>query len=760
MAKFKDFRFSAAAVAVLAAIALLGAVLTERLCSPAIESYETDGARISLYKSGDYPISTNSYRQTGDRFDPDGDDPLIRFSEIDFDTESILILFSSPLEKNTPLQVFYWDDRGDFRKNSSTKATIPSGSRSFYIDTKHYPELRAVRFDFDEGFALDDIILCDRDMETIVTKEPVNLARLSVGFGILFVLLLSVWFLIRSAKKKNIRKRTDPKKCLKALIPGYILILVSGFMLLIFEPITMYAMSMDDFWFDFRIMIGPLTGGFALFILIGIVAVTAVYLINIIYANEPKLYRAVLLCGFILFFLLYVQGNYLNGSLPVLEGAEIDWGDIGKTETVVFAVLLAVLIGAAVVCVKKIGGEKTARYAAGGVCAVFLMLSVSLVTTVFEKDALKSKDTFVSSWDNFNVVSSQRNFLIFLADSVDSFPFYEAMNQNEEFNGLFDDFTYYSDAMSTYPYTYFSIPQILSGAVYHYESDYDEFCANAYNSSPLFEKLDGEQYELNIYSDITWPGEKEYAVENAASVYDVGVDITSFMKQELKYVLFRYLPYPLKPLSRIGSMDFNACRSLSDQSNVWEYSNISCYQRITESTKLRFTDENYFQFYHVSGGHLPFRLDKDLNYVSDGTYTQQLEATLTIIKAYLDRLKENNAYDNSIIVVMSDHGYQTTEEGQYKLQRFNPILFIKGVNESHEMIRSEIPVSFTDLQDAFSALLDGKQSTELFSEVRVPRVRTALIYSSEGWMHEYQTEGTARDWDRYFPTGNEYLEKK
>ena len=45
------------------------------------------------------------------------------------------------------------------------------------------------------------------------------------------------------------------KKMLKDLIPAIIVALVASFMLYIYEPIITYSANINDFWFDFNLML-------------------------------------------------------------------------------------------------------------------------------------------------------------------------------------------------------------------------------------------------------------------------------------------------------------------------------------------------------------------------------------------------------------------------------------------------------------------------------------------------------------------------
>ena len=223
------------------------------------------------------------------------------------------------------------------------------------------------------------------------------------------------------------------KQILGELLPAYVLVLASCFMMLIFEPILLYATNMDDFWFDFSIMIWPVLGVFACFLLGGIALVSAIYFVNLFFSGRVILYRLLALGGFIVFFLLYLHGNWLAGNLPPLTGEEIIWDNYGNFENLVLKSVLILLSIMAIIFVWRFKLDHTVSYAAMGAGAISVMLIASLIPTVVTNDALKSKDTFVPTLENYNTISSNRNFLIFLVDAVDSKVFYDVMMNDKDF---------------------------------------------------------------------------------------------------------------------------------------------------------------------------------------------------------------------------------------------------------------------------------------------------------------------------------------
>ena len=239
----------------------------------------------------------------------------------------------------------------------------------------------------------------------------------------------------------------------------------------------------------------------------------------------------------------------------------------------------------------------------------------------------------------------------------------------------------------------------------------------------------------------------------------IKINTTNFLEEMIRYDLYKYLPYPLKGKTHIENLNFwSSDLEKGHEEFVWkDRVNYDIYN----NEEIKKVDDKIFHFIHVEGAHIWFNLDENLNPIDKtvGTYSQKQAATFKVIEAYLDRLKRAGVYDNSSIVVMSDHGYMDgVWEYDYILNRFNPILYIKGINEKHSrMIRSEKPISFADLGSAFSELKAGKTSEELFSDIKEGEERKRKIiyyvWNHEDHMVEYEVTGKAWEDEKMIPTG-------
>ena len=224
------------------------------------------------------------------------------------------------------------------------------------------------------------------------------------------------------------------------------------------------------------------------------------------------------------------------------------------------------------------------------------------------------------------------------------------------------------------------------------------------------------------------------------------------MKQEIQYVLFRYLPYQLKPVAKIENLDINRTKESSD-GELYSSLNDVVYDYIRED--LNVVDDKYFAFIHVVGAHPPFVYDKELvRHTEEGTYEDGVNASISIVNEYLKRLRKNGMYDNSVIIIMSDHG---NGEKDTTIERSNPILYIKGINEKHDYEKSSKKISYANLNDAYIQLLKGDTSDKLFENLDNSKRR--LIYSElyNPELTEMIQTGNAWDTETLVKTGNKYL---
>ncbi len=545
-------------------------------------------------------------------------------------------------------------------------------------------------------------------------------------------------------------------------LPGVLMAAAISFLLFLYAPVDLYCSNIDEFWFDFDVLLRMAAMMFG----IGLVTLTLLYLLAA--WIHPYFYRIGLAVGLAVLLITYVQGNFLVGNLPVLDGTSIFWEDYStlRTESVILCIVVLTIVALLFLLLKKQLFGKACMYISA---CLSLMLLVTAITEVFGSDALEPKLKLQISTKNEFVMSREQNFVIFMLDAADSREFSYLLEQNPEYRDIFADFTYYENTVGAYSCTRYAVPYILSGKWYECDTSFEEYMEDLYDKSPLIEELENRNYRIGLYEpDLHAQNNDVLRFDN---IFEAEFKVKSYFgmaRQELKLVGYRYAPYWLKKYCVLKQAAFD------EQLEAGEGSG-----EITASMENRvFLDhlnaggitvddtENSFKFIHLEGAHSPYVYDAEVNIIdeSQGTYAQNMEASVTLAERYLSALKKSGTYDNTAIIVMSDHGFNqdidNADMGDNPFMRQCGLLLIKGVGEKNDTMQiSEAPVSYEDLQEAYRRLLDGAWSDTVFDcREGDHRDRRYLWYAvtDEDYLVEYQQTGYASDLSTMLPTGREF----
>ena len=528
---------------------------------------------------------------------------------------------------------------------------------------------------------------------------------------------------------------------IKETYAGIFISLCLSFMLLFYEPLNIYATNLEDFWFDI----------YTFFPIVLFQFLISFLLLSIFFLIIRKINKKIYIF-FVVTFLIgtlctYVQGNYLVGSLPAIDGNWVNF-DTFKTEKLISILLWIIVTGSILFVLYKFKFEIVEKVAKYSSLVIVVMLSTSIFAIITVPGFFDAKKTIVATINNINDYGKDKNFIIFLVDAVDSRRFSKEVEKLGKTDTLFKDFTYYPDTLAGYPFTRNSIPFILGGQWYENEQSFRDYVTEDMNNSPLFKKLEEKNYQLNLYEFNL----NEYHQMNYERfdniITDNNVDIFALLNEEFKIIMYKYLPYQLKWRADVTTLSFSNSRK-NGKENFFKGSNVKNYE-IIKDEEINIVDGNNFKFFHLEGGHVPYRYNGNVEVIENGTYGGNLDACVTIIEAYLNKLKENNVYDNSVIVIMSDHGYATK-------YRQNPILYIKGYKEKHDYKVSDKKISYADLMDAFGLLIDDKKTKNIFENLKNDERRFLKYkFKDPSIIIEFVAKGHAWDGTKITETGNKY----
>lgn len=556
----------------------------------------------------------------------------------------------------------------------------------------------------------------------------------------------------------TIRVSSDPTKEKSSISfrTGFLLSLTISFVWMFYAPLQLYFSNIHEFKYDFYAIIPTIL----LMFVVGFIVGLLVY--YVFHKLHEKAFLLLLLIGVIVLVGSYVQGNFLIQDLPSLDGTAYDWNNhtFGMITSIIWWVLI---IGLGINCFMK-WNKSQFIFLVDAMCVLLLITcSVTLLTNAISHDGFMRKRSAVVTKENEFVYSTDDNLIILVIDAADGETFHHLLEERKEYKEILKDFTFYPDTVCAYPFTKYSIPFMLTGIWNENQEDFITFETKAMNASPLFHTLESKNYRMGMYeADITYNSDDIFRFENVEMDHYHLNNIAEFARTNTRVTWFLYAPYPLKKYYATVGMISVLQNRASGNGEAFTSLNHDFYQDIKEKP-MDVTDEKCFRFIHIDGAHVPFQYDEEVNVIplEQGSYDLNMKCSMTIIEAYLNKLKEANVYENSSIIILADHGY--AEEGETILGRENPLLLIKGKEENHDTMEvSNQPISYDDLQEAYQRLLEGKESKEVFdAKEGEKRSRRFLSYdyTDEKHLYEYYQEGYASDETTLIPTGKIYERK-
>lgn len=537
-----------------------------------------------------------------------------------------------------------------------------------------------------------------------------------------------------------------------------------AFSVIVFVPFETYLGNTGEFVFEFS-SIGWIVLTEALIYMI-LLTVVELFL-------PPKASDVAVSIFFGITLASYVQGMFMNGSMELLRGGNESYD---LTSVIINAAIwFAVAVIPVVLTLFKLKWKNTVlSFGCVLIAGMQAVALVSMLTTV-EQPQINNYLTERGLYE----VADDDNVIVFVLDCFDQDNVDDILEADPKSLDGLKGFTCYDNVTGSYCYTHVAVPYLLSGERIPEYNPSDEQFAKALEKSPYFNALVDNDLNVGIYTEEARV-KGEYArsrIDNASSGENSLLDVSSVMVASQKASMYRVLPLFLKKYFNYTADDFNwAVESTSDGIDYYycsPYNDVAMYKDIKKHGLIINKDykNGCYRFIHTSGAHEPWRLDRDCEY--SATSQNAIESSLGSIKLvseYLKRLNELGVYENSTIIITSDHGtcksYHVEDESELSI---NPIMFYKphGVGYDEPLKRSDAPVSHDDIFPTVMHALGLEYENETgmdMNDVTEETERTRYYYwcryepgmEESGWslMHvEYAIEGDSRFDKNWRPTG-------
>jgi hypothetical protein len=475
--------------------------------------------------------------------------------------------------------------------------------------------------------------------------------------------------------------------------------------LAIVGPRTLYAANSSEFAASY----------WSVLWLLAIVALGLTAALTLLQWLLPRRARSrALVFVFSLAVLAWLQGNWFLGNFGLLDGDQLDFS-ADATSRIRDALMWLSGIAAAQIF------HRALRARVALIAGIFLVLQ--LVALPLDWGAGEGSDAEALSLvaeDEIFEFSTGTNIVLLILDTVTSDTFAQFVDREaESYDAAFSGFEFFSDTTGAFPFTKYSLPVMLGATAYDNRTPIDDYMSVALQRDAITGPLMEAGYKVDWVS--AWP---LFCIEGRYSnCYSIPRPYASpellrlqMAAQLLDLSLFRHSPYGFKQaIYRDGRWLAQAVLWREGEAPEFVSSAAAFFDEYSDRIYIG-RDSATLKILHAGGGHGPFVLDADCNVLPSGAYSranyeEQIRCSMKQTRALLDRLRELDLYDRSLIVVAGDHGASfgaraigTHGLSTARLSRSRPLLAVKWPGSSGGLRRSDAPASLEDIAPTIAAV--------------------------------------------------------
>lgn len=495
----------------------------------------------------------------------------------------------------------------------------------------------------------------------------------------------------------------------------------------VYAPFELYLTNQTEFWFKLSM--------FAFVpIIISVVVGAFLILVGHVIREKYRQYFSAFIFGLAL--AIYLQSNFLNLQVGVLNGADINWKDYKVSFVVNLLVwMVCIITPCLLVKIKPQLMKKGMSYVSALISIMQIVTLIVLMITSYKptEDLYKM---YISDKNLFEV-SKDDNVVIFLLDMYDDRDFKNIIEAEPELANELDGFTQFANSTGNYSTTSYSLATLFTGQYLYNDRPFSEQMTVAAEKSQMLNTLSENGFRLDVYT-YSW-GVLPTNILSKTSNYVEGKvkigDYYQFTKKLYQLVACKYLPNIIKPYIWMNGTEFDQYKELSNNLQMeFDPNNVNFYKKLQKEGISTDSDQKCFKFIHLEGVHYPYYINEKVEMVDEGE-TSELKCArgaLQIVQTYMDEMKKQGVYDNSSIIIMADHGYYW--DGVLT----NPVLLVKPRDAKGTLKVSNSPVSHHDFQPSvlsLAGLNKNMQWGESFFDIQEGVERERLFYQyylSEG----------------------------
>ena len=523
----------------------------------------------------------------------------------------------------------------------------------------------------------------------------------------------------KKLKELFIGKRTLKDRLLTALFPS----LALSFILFLFGPLDLSHTAKD--YVDYTVLeILPYT------LKIWGIIFAAMFLISWIPGGKLHVWISSLFAGLAAAF--YIQGNWLNIDLGALDGSAVEWQNYGDNALIGLAVFTAIVL---IPFLIHFFSRKVWK---GYVIFISVLLTVMqlipLGMTLYDeyRNRPDSKVRYIFTKDKEYTLGKE-NLVVFILDYTGPEEIAKLLDKYPDALDPFHDFECFDNYNTEYVGTFPGAAYLLTHQPFEPDippSEWFEKIWHAEETESFYAQLKEAGWTTRLFNNPKMSGKlvNEYGkfdnIKKVETDPEFTIDPGTYRKL-IKLSFYRYFPLIMKAPFWLYTDEIDGMKILSEDEQTWDrYKSLEKYlnQRLTVSD-----EERVYITYHYAGAHAPFRLNetgKAAVMTADGA--DQLAGHLYVISQYIQQMKDYHIYDNSTVIITTDHG---------NFEYPHSILYIKPAGQRQtEMTYNHAPVSQSEFMETIAQLAGLEKGQFGRSVYEVPEDEERMRCATVRWM--------------------------
>jgi len=473
----------------------------------------------------------------------------------------------------------------------------------------------------------------------------------------------------------------------------------------------------------------------------------------------------------------YLQTLFLNGNMIEIRGVQTTYSDRSLYNILNMLLWVVVILIPPCIYVLLLMKKKIFRFEKALVLSVIafaLMQATGLVTAAMSADLPKGYDEGdlrYKSYENLTRFNKDKNIMVFVLDRLDVEYMKDTLEEYPHLYEKLDGFTHFEDNMTEYMDTFPSVTAFLTQYYYEQGQSLGEYWEKAWSLHGYIDTLIDNGFYTNLYLDYTSTYDDLEQIEertnNLQELKRLDVNPGGFVDITTRLSLGRSAPYLMKNLflANVGpnfGNGFFVFPKWAQDLVIGMHSDLKFLSYIKQNEFSADVEESTFTVKHFNCSHVHGHRDNPASYgyhFDDESGTIKLggntidstRAFFEILDTYFNYMKELGVYDNTMIIMLADHGAdRVIREGDPSFERLakrTGSLLIKPFGSTGRLqidTKTELSNKYLGASVLEAAgLPDLKTGLSYFDLINGAEPPVRIMYGTEQWILPWAEQGSS-----------------